>query len=383
MAFVVDSTTDSTPQTNVNTQYSFNHTCSADATLLVVTTHANDSASGDANVTGISYGGQPLTPGDEYFGTADDLGIEIWYKIGPLTGTNAVQVTHGGKCSYSAAVATSFETVGATVVKDANANNTGNSTAPTITVNTANHYESILIGAFTYEEPATDQISCADTSLGIFDLGGQTYAQGMVVPTGGGNHTVNWTNDVAENWVTVGVSFYTASSPSASISPSISPSPSSSVSPSASLSPSLSPSISPSPSPGWQGYTRGDESSLPTTDSDLETDYSAGEITNISANNSTRVAQTATGQFAIHQFKDYTVASSVSVTWDGQTDYAPSTSTVYLQVYNYDTPGWETKDSDNTTAVNTDFTLTSTIADTTNYLSPSSHMTWRVYQEST
>jgi len=161
-------------------------------------------------------------------------------------------------------------------------------------------------------------------------------------------------------------------SPSVSVSPSLSPS----------ASPSISPSISPSPSPGFQEYTRGDEAALPSDDTNLETDYSGGDITDVATKNDVRVSQSATSEYAIHQFKDYVgTEGAASLEWEGQTNCHPSLSTVYLQVYNTDTPEWETVDSDNSSAVNTDFTLSGNIADLTNYKDGRGVMSCRVYQE--
>ena len=172
-------------------------------------------------------------------------------------------------------------------------------------------------------------------------------------------------------------------SPSQSLSPSVSPSASPSASPSisVSISPSLSPSLSPSPSPGWQNYTKGDYAELPANDNDLENLYTAGDILNVATKNDEYAEQTATSQYAIHQFKDYAGANtSCNLEWEGQTNCSPSLSTVFLQIYNRNTSSWETVDSDNTSPANTDFSLTANVADLTNYKDASNVISCRVYQ---
>ena len=122
---------------------------------------------------------------------------------------------------------------------------------------------------------------------------------------------------------------------SASASASISPSASMSVSisPSASLSPSASASAS--PSAGYTGYTRGNYAALPTNDNDLTTTYTAHDVTDVATNNNIRVTQFAQGQYAIHQYKNFVGAKiQVILTWEGQTDFSPVSSTVFLQIYN-------------------------------------------------
>ncbi len=70
------------------------------------------------------------------------------------------------------------------------------------------------------------------------------------------------------------------------------------------------------------------------------------------------------------------------MTWDGQSSVAPSTSTVYLQVYNRTTGSWETKDSDSTAGADTDFELKTTItANLNNYYDANGWVAYRVYQE--
>ena len=83
----------------------------------------------------------------------------------------------------------------------------------------------------------------------------------------------------------------------------------------------------------------------------------------------------------MHQFKDFVGANtSCQLEWEGQSTLAPSASTVYLQIFNKDTPAWETIDSDNTTGANTDFTLTANIANTADYKGGTNIIVCRVFQ---
>ena len=130
-------------------------------------------------------------------------------------------------------------------------------------------------------------------------------------------------------------------------------------------------------------YTSGDYADLPADDTNLENNYSVQDYLDVDTENDVRVAQSATSEHAIHQFKDYVgTEASVTLEWEGQSDLAPSDSTVYLQIYNRDTPAWETIDSDGGTVADTDFILTAEIADTTNYKDGDSVISCRVYQES-
>jgi len=120
---------------------------------------------------------------------------------------------------------------------------------------------------------------------------------------------------------------------------------------------------------------------LPGDDTNLETDYTGGDVTDVETINNVRVDQTGTDDFIIHQFKTFISESSATITSVGQSTQATSTSTVYLQIYNRDTTTWDAIDNDNTTNANTDFTLTGVVADLTNYKDASNVISCRVYQE--
>ncbi len=196
--------------------------------------------------------------------------------------------------------------------------------------------------------------------------------------TGSGNHTLMaCTLDILPGSASFSPSVSPSQSPSASLSPSISPSFSSSISP------SPSPSISPSPSLGWEGYSRGDYAALPSDDTDLETAYSVGDYTDVDTKNDVRVAQTAGAyEYAIHQFKDFVGGNtSCDLEWEGRSNYAPSDSTVVLQIYNQNSTTWENVDTDSVTAADTDFILSGNIADLTNYKTAGNTISCRVYQQ--
>lgn len=147
------------------------------------------------------------------------------------------------------------------------------------------------------------------------------------------------------------------------------------------MSPSISPSLSPSVSPSAANYTRGNYAALPGNDNDLETAYTAQDELDVATKNDVRVNQAATSEYALHQFKDYVGASNAAnLEWEGQTNLAPSSSTVILQIYNQNTPAWETVDSDNTSLADTDFSLIADIADLTNYKDAENVISCRVYQ---
>lgn len=149
---------------------------------------------------------------------------------------------------------------------------------------------------------------------------------------------------------------------------------------SASLSASFSASVSASPSVGSTVYTKGDYATLPLGIDDLENLYTEQEMIDVSSSDNVRVSQTATGEYTIHQFKDYVDASKCMIVCEGQSNLRASSSTVYLQIYNVNTSSWEDIASNSVSPEDVDFTLTASISDLTNY-SNSGLVTCRVFQE--
>jgi len=132
----------------------------------------------------------------------------------------------------------------------------------------------------------------------------------------------------------------------------------------------------------YKDYSRGDEGSLPSGITDLETAYSGAEVTTVSTDDTNRVEQTCMEeQYAIHQFKDYVGEETACIiTWNGQTNTDPAVRPVYLQIYKKSTDTWETLETYNTSTIDSDFTITHTMEDLTNYVD-SYIITCRVYQQ--
>lgn len=145
--------------------------------------------------------------------------------------------------------------------------------------------------------------------------------------------------------------------------------------------PSASASESASPSMGYNDYTRGDEATLPTTNTDLETAYTAQEVIDVSTDDGVRVGQTGTQQYMIHQFRNFFgSANGVFPTWNGQSSLAPSLSEVKLQIYNVISESWEDVASNNSANADTDFTITGYVPNLSDYRNGDLVVTFRIWQ---
>ena len=134
MAITIGSSTNSGKVSNVNTSFSFNHTCDPGTTVLVVMVGAFDAAVGDMDVTGVSYGGNALTP---EVGSADAVAgnFELWYRPNPTTESElAVQVTFNAKTSNASATAVDLIGVDGGDPVQASQRTTGSNSDPSVTV---------------------------------------------------------------------------------------------------------------------------------------------------------------------------------------------------------------------------------------------------------
>lgn len=130
-------------------------------------------------------------------------------------------------------------------------------------------------------------------------------------------------------------------------------------------------------------FSKDSEASLPTTAANLATLYTAQEYIDVSTDNGVRVGQSGNGDYALHEYKVRysTTSKNIAIRWNGQSDIAPSTAQVVLQIWNNNSSSWETIASNNSAAADTDFTLAGVItANQSNYYDGSGFISVRVYQ---
>jgi len=125
---------------------------------------------------------------------------------------------------------------------------------------------------------------------------------------------------------------------------------------------------------------------LPTNNSDLENAFTGSDYTKVLTEDGQFVAQTALDpEYAAFCFKDENINNTdqISITWKGQSDLAPSLSTVYLQIYNNNSSAWETLTSNGVASANINFTLSATKSTNLSYYYDiDKWVVCRVYQSS-
>ena len=143
----------------------------------------------------------------------------------------------------------------------------------------------------------------------------------------------------------------------------------------------MSPSESASPSTGYSDYTKGDYVILPTNDDDLETAYTEQQEIDVATSDDTRVTQTGTSQYMVHQFKSFVGQRTYAeIKAEFQSTLAGTSSTIYFQVYNRTTSSWTTIDTDSFISENKDMAFVYSLSDLTNYKDSRNVISVRVYQ---
>jgi hypothetical protein len=122
---------------------------------------------------------------------------------------------------------------------------------------------------------------------------------------------------------------------------------------------------------------------LPANDNLLVNSYDDTDRSNVATNDNVFKDLTGSG-FLIEQVWLYHTNNVDEITgvWSGKSTLAPSSSTVYLQIYNHNTDTWTTLDFDSSTAADTEFTLTGSQTDNlSQYYDTGNRVALRVYQE--
>jgi hypothetical protein len=133
---------------------------------------------------------------------------------------------------------------------------------------------------------------------------------------------------------------------------------------------------------GPKEYYRDSVGTLPTTNSTLATAYTATDITNVATVDGVFVDLAGFNTYLIHEFVVFNASQQIiTPTWTGKSTKSTVTFPVYLQIYNFTTPGWTTLTSNNTTAAGTVFTLTASQSTSLSSFYDANGYCWvRVYQ---
>jgi nucleoside-triphosphatase THEP1 len=113
----------------------------------------------------------------------------------------------------------------------------------------------------------------------------------------------------------------------------------------------------------------------------LEDNYTEQEVLDVADSDDVLVDQIGQMQYMIHQFKDFVGdEENCRLVCELKTTQRPTTSPVYLQIYNQVSGEWETLTSNNTAGINETISLIYEVQDLTDY-KDNGVISCRIYQE--
>lgn len=131
-------------------------------------------------------------------------------------------------------------------------------------------------------------------------------------------------------------------------------------------------------------YSKESSSSLKTNDTNLANIFTQQEYTDVTTDNDTYVDLVGTHEYFQFLFKEPNNNSTddFRITWKGKSTVAPSSHTVYLQIYNRTTSTWTNLTSNNSASANTKFTLTYDVTTgMSDYYDANHVISARIYQD--
>ncbi len=191
MAITVGNTSNS-GDPGTSTSYSWNHTCAADTTLLVVGVSVNDTTDTDRPVNSITYNGVGLTQAVRYNNNTNNTSAELWYLANPQTGSAlSITVTHAGKCTDTAGMA--IDLLGTATVSPVHATSTANGTgSPNVTtasVSTTSGEMAVAIYVDNLGDAPSLSVSTG-TEIAELDIGATTLSSGYNLASGASTNIV-------------------------------------------------------------------------------------------------------------------------------------------------------------------------------------------------
>lgn len=180
----------------------WSHTCTGSDLILVVSVALWQDVAGTGTISGITYNSVALTKAQGV--TNGAMRAEIWYLVGPATGTNTVSATVSGDTDDR-----KFRSVSYTGVSGYDASNSANggSGNPTVSVTTVadNCWVQDAVAKFGTGAATVGagQTSVLNNVTGA-TLGAASY-EGPKTPAG--SVTMDWTQASANDWVSVAMSF--------------------------------------------------------------------------------------------------------------------------------------------------------------------------------
>jgi hypothetical protein len=141
MAIAYDTSSKGTDTTS--TGQSWSHTCTGSDRLLVV--GVSHTAATDGTLTGITYNGAAMTKAASIRRSDNVCWTQLWYLVGPASGSNTIQITLSGSTRHSA-TASSYTGVKQTGQPDASTSTNASGDQVCTVSTTADNSWGVIVG---------------------------------------------------------------------------------------------------------------------------------------------------------------------------------------------------------------------------------------------
>ena len=136
------------------------------------------------------------------------------------------------------------------------------------------------------------------------------------------------------------------------------------------------------PEIGTLHHTYEDITPLPTGKAALANNFTQTNYTEVATDDASTFDLEGSDFLVVMITEEHTnTTDEITINWNGKSTLAPTSSTIYLQIWNENGSTWETLDSDNTTAADTELTLTGSKTTSLSNYYDGTTVRARVYQE--
>jgi len=194
-------TSSATTGTSTAGSLNWNHVSVGGDRLLLVEISTQE----DETVSGVTYNGDALTQAASHTRVTGNLRTEIWYRVAPDLGTNAIVITMSG-AAYISATALTLNDVNQTTPIGDTSDADGSSTAPSVVVTTTTDNSLVVDSLSAASDPLTATAGSGQSiQQSVLDTATRQIATSVEIQPTAGNTTMDYTIAPSTNWAITAV----------------------------------------------------------------------------------------------------------------------------------------------------------------------------------
>ena len=195
------SSSSATTGTSTAASLNWNHVSLGDNRLILVAVATQE----DVTVTGVTYNGDALIQAASHTRVTGNLRTEIWYRIAPDLGTNAIVVSTSGAAYISATALTLNDADQTTPIGDTS-DADGSSTSPSVIVTTTQDNSLVVDSLATANDPITATAGAGQAiQQEVLSSATRQIVTSVELQPTAGNTTMSYTISPSTNWAITAV----------------------------------------------------------------------------------------------------------------------------------------------------------------------------------